>query len=205
MRTRVCGACTGATGSGGGTRGSRVGRSPPAPLPRAHMSVCTGVYIYIFVFIYIHTFTRFRHTPVRRRPQVPPRRVPPVPTRVPARTRLHTCVPACRCTPGPLCTHGTGVRPTGVHGPPSTCTGGAWVPPKAITPPQSVWVQRGDPPAPAGTNQRVSAHGGPSPAPTPCPPQPGWGGPLHPAHGLKHPGGGGQPERNFGFSLGFFF
>lgn len=201
----MCGACAGATGSGGGTRGSRVGRSPPAPLPRAHMSVCTGVYIYIFVFIYIHTFTRFRHTPVRRRPQVPPRRVPPVPTRVPARTRLHTCVPACRCTPGPLCTHGTGVRPTGVHGPPSTCTGGAWVPPKAITPPPKRVGAEGGPPSPRGHQPKSVSPWGPLSGTHPVPPPAGVGGPPASCTRAETPWGGWATREELWVQFGVFF
>lgn len=183
MRTRVCGACTGATGSRG-ARGGHAWAGAPQPPCHEHTCPCAQVYIYIFVFIYIHTFTRFRHTPARGRPQVPPRRVPPVPTCVPARTRLPTCVPACRCTPGPLRMHGTGGRPTGVHGPPQHLHGGHLGAPQSHNPPHSAWVQRGDPPGPAGTNQRVSAHGGPSLAPpTPCPPSRGGGVPCTPQMG----------------------
>lgn len=188
-------------------RGSRVGRSPPAPPPRAHVSVCT-VYIYIFVFIYIHTFTRFRHTPAWRQPQVPPRRVPPVPIRVPARTRLHTCVPACRCTPGP--------PPHARHRcaphrcawtPHSTRTGGAWVPPKAITSPPAARGCRGGTPWPpqAPTKERQPMGAPLWHSPSRAPPSRGGGACCTPQLGRDTLEGGWATTEELWVQFGFFF
>lgn len=184
-----------------------MGRSPPAPPPRAHVSVCT-VYIYIFVFIYIHTFTRFRHTPARRRPQVPPRRVPPVPIRVPARTRLHTCVPACRCTPGP--------PPHARHRcaphrcawtPHSTRTGGAWVPPKAITSPPAARGCRGGTPWPpqAPTKERQPMGAPLWHSPSRAPPSRGGGACCTPQLGRDTLEGGWATTEELWVQFGVFF
>lgn len=129
-----------------------MGRSPPAPPPRAHVSVCT-VYIYIFVFIYIHTFTRFRHTPARRRPQVPPRRVPP---------RAHTC--PCTHTSAHVCPR-MQVHPR----PPSPRTAQVCTPQVCMDPPPPQHPHGGRVGAPQSHNpppQRVGAEGGPPRPPT---------------------------------------
>lgn len=179
-----------------GHAGVTRGQEPPSPPRHEHTCLCAQcIYIYLYLYIYIHLHAS--GTPLRgggRR--CPPGLCPPCPY---VSLHAHVCTrvsPHAGAPPAPLRTHGTGVRPTGVHGPPpSTHTGGAWVPPKAITSchPTACGCRGGTPRPPRAPTKERQPMGVPLRQPPSCAP---------PSQDTL--GRGGRPQRNFGFSLGFF-
>lgn len=203
----MCGACTGASRSRGACGGVTRGQEPSSP-PATSTRVCVhSVYIYICIYIYTYIYTLQAHPCAEAAAGAPQACAPRAHTCPCMHTSAHVC-PCMQVHPRPPSPRTAQVcTPQVCMDPPQHPHGGCLGAPQSHNlPSRSAWVQRGDPLAPTGTNQRASAHGGPSLAPPiPCPPQPGWGGLLHPTAGPRHPGGGVGNHRGTLGSVWVFF
>lgn len=167
-----------------------MGRSPPAPLPRAHMSVCTGVYIYICIYIYTYIYTLQAHPCTEAAAGAPQACAP----RAHVSLHAHVCPrvsPHAGAPPAPSARTAQVGAPQVCMDPPSTCTGGAWVPPKAITPPTACGCRGGTPRAPRAPTKECQPMEAPLwHSPPRAPPPAGVGGPPAPRRWAETPWGG---------------